>query len=254
MSRILSTAGGLVDRIKINALSREWRDGRSVWIKRRRWTAAPIMACANQFFRLAGNPIRAITETALWQSWEVDCFLRLHGENFHAFADGARAVAAEELPGQTLSRHLDAGTLTPPIVMAAAIEIRRAHDMHCSRFGDDWSHGDPHTGNFVYDAAVGRARLIDFEVMHHPGLPAKERHVDDLLIFLQDLAGRISAEQWLPCAQAWLIGYGRSDIAERLRHKLFVPGGLARIWWAVRTTYLAPRELMRRIVALRESL
>jgi predicted dehydrogenase len=254
MSRILIAAGALVDQIKINALSREWRDGRSVWIKRRRWTAGPIMACANHFFHLAGNPIRAITETALWQSWEVDCFLRLHGEQFHAFADGARAVAAEELPGQTLSQHLENGTLTPQMLTAAAIEMRRAHAVHCSRFSGCWSHGDPHTGNFVYDATSGRARLIDFEVMHHPQMPAGERHVDDVLILLQDLAGRISTEQWLPCAQAFLAAYGSSEIAERLRHKLVVPHGLARVWWAVRTTYLAPVELMRRIVALRESL
>ena len=77
MSRILSSAGALVDRIKINAVSREWREGRAVWIKRRRWTAAPIMACANHFFRLAGNPIQAIDKLAAWQRWEVDCFLRL---------------------------------------------------------------------------------------------------------------------------------------------------------------------------------
>ena len=99
-----------------------------------------------------------------------------------------------------------------------------------------------------------RARLIDFEVMHHPELPAEERHADDLLIFLQDLVGRLGAEEWLPNAKAFLAGYGRPEIVARLRRKLVVPGGLARVWWAVRTTYLAPAELMRRVVALRESL
>jgi hypothetical protein len=254
MSRILTATGAWVDRIKINAVSREWRDGRAVWIKRRRWTAGPIMACANQFFRAAGNPIRAITETAAWQRWEVDCFLRLHGADFQAFAEGERAVAAEEVPGRNLSQHLNAGTLTPHILTAAAIELRRAHEASCPAFRGPWSHGDPHAGNFVYDPAADRARLIDFEVMHHPQMPAEERHADDLLILLQDLAGRLPAEQWLPSARAFLAGYGRPEILTRLRCKLVVPRGFARMWWAVRTTYLAPSELTRRIAALREAI
>src|ERR1700719_427466 len=109
MSRILSAAGALVDRIKINAVSRECRAGRALWIKRRRWAARPIMACANRFFRLAGNPVQALDDLATWQRWEVDCFLRLHGGHFLAFADGACAVAAEEVPGESLASHLNAG-------------------------------------------------------------------------------------------------------------------------------------------------
>ncbi len=254
MSRILSLAGALVDTIKINAVTRERRDGRTLWIKRRRWTAAPLMACANHFFRLARNPIQAIDDTPAWQTWEVNWFLRLHGEDFSAFADGARAVAVEELPGQSLSQHLEAGTWTLPMLTAAALELRRAHAMDCPRLGALWSHGDPHAGNFVYDAASDRARLIDFEVMHHPGMPVAERQADDLLIFLQDLVGRISAERWLPCARAFVADYGESEITERLREKLVVPPGWARIWWAVRTTYLAPQELIARIGALRAAL
>jgi hypothetical protein len=254
MSRILTAAGAIVDRIKVNAVSREWRDGRPVWIKQRNRMAAPIMACANRFFRLAGNPIRALDDLASWQRWEVDCFLRLHGDGFRAFADGPRSVAADEVPGTSLSKHLTAGTLNPRMLAAAARELRRAHEGSCPAFAGWWSHGDPHSGNFVYDAATDRARLIDFEVMHHPAILADERHADDLLIFLQDMVGRISAEQWLPSAQAFLAAYGRSEIVARLRDKLVVPRGVARVWWAVRTTYLAPAELRRRTEALRASL
>ena len=254
MSQILSSAGALVDRIKINVVSRQWREGRPVWIKRRRWTAGPIMACANHFFRLAGNPIQAIDELAAWQRWEVDCFMRLHGDGFRAFADGPRAVAADEVPGQSLSTHLKDGTLDPRMLAAAARELRRAHEASCPVFAGQWSHGDPHAGNFVYDPESDRARLIDFEVMHHPTILADERHADDLLIFLQDVVGRISAEQWLPSAQAFLGAYGRPEIVARLRDKLVVPRGLARVWWAVRTTYLAPVELRRRTDALRASI
>jgi hypothetical protein len=254
MNRILSAAGVLVDRIKINAVSREWRDGRALWIKRRRWTARPIMACANRFFRLAGNPIQALDDPATWQRWEVDSFLRLHGGQYRAFADGARAVAVEEVPGESLSHHLHAGTLTPRMLEAAGRELRRAHAVECATFRGPWSHGDPHAGNFVYDAAADRTRLIDFEVMHDPAIGAEERHADDLLILLQDMLGRISAGQWLPLAHAFFAGYARPHIVARLRQKLVMPRGLPRVWWAVRTTYLQSAELERRIVALRDSI
>jgi hypothetical protein len=252
MSRILSAAGALVDRIKINAVSRECRDGRTLWIKRRRWTARPVMACANRFFRLAGNPVRAIEELAKWQRWEVDCFLQLHGREFDAFAEGNASVVAEEVPGKNLSHHLDAGTLTPRMLEAAARELRRAHAAESAVFGGPWSHGDPHAGNFVYDPAKDRARLIDFEVMHHPTIGPEERHADDLLIFLQDMVGRIASELWLSTAQAFLTSYGRPEIVARLRPKLVVPAGLPRVWWAVRTTYLGSTELRRRVNVLRE--
>ncbi len=254
MSRLLTAAGALVDRIKINALSREIRDGRPMWIKRRRALAGPIMACANCFFRIAGNPVQALAEPAAWQRWEVECFLALHGESFRAFADGPHSVAAEELPGVNLSQHLAAGTLTEAMLAAAGRELRRAHAWSCADFAGPWSHGDPHLGNFVHEAAADRARLIDFEVRHHLALAADERHADDLLVLLQDLLGRIAPERWLPLAHAFLAGYDRPEIVTRLREKLVAPRGAARIWWAVRTTYLAPAELARRLASLRASL
>jgi hypothetical protein len=254
MSRILCVAGALVDRIKINVVSREIREGRPIWIKRRCRTAGPIMACANGFFRAVGNPVRALDDFAAWRRWEVDCFLALHGDHFRAFIDGPRSVAAEEVPGVNLSHHLDAGTLSLTMLAAAARELRRAHGRDCPKFEGPWSHGDPHVGNFVYEAGADRARLIDFEVQHHASLAADERHADDLLVFLQDMVGRISPELWLPSARAFLSGYDRPEIVARLREKLLAPSGLARIWWAVRTTYLAPAELARRLAALRASL
>jgi hypothetical protein len=213
------------------------------------------MACANRFFRRAGNPIQALTERAEWQRWEVDCFRRLHGADFDAFAEGSSAVAAEEVPGTNLSQHLHAGTLTPQMLAAAARELRRAHACACPDFRGPWSHGDPHAGNFVFDGAQNRARLIDFEVRHDPALPATARHADDLLILLQDLAGRIAASQWLPHAHAFLGAYACPRVIALLRGKLVVPDDwAARAWWAVRTTYLERAELGRRIAGLRESL
>ena len=254
MSRILSGAGAIVDRIKINTIYREMREGRPLWIKCRHWGATPIMACANGFFRLAGNPVRALAQPEAWQRWEVDCFLSLHGDCFRAFADGDRRVAADEVPGVNLTIALDGGTITAPMVAAAAHELRRAHSQYCADFGGFWSHGDPHVGNFVYDETTGRARLIDFEVMHHPAMTAEERHADDLLVFIQDMVGRIPGDLWMPSARAFLKAYGEQRIIDLLRSRLVIPNGMARVWWAVRTTFMAPKELQRRIAELRAEL
>ncbi len=256
MSRIFTAAGALVERIKINAISREMRGGRAVWIKRRRPIAKPLMACANRFFDLAGTPVRAIADVTVWQRWEVDCFQQLHeAEGFRAFCDGDFAVGADEMPGINLTKHLDGGTITAEMAAAAARELRRAHGSRCEFFGGCWSHGDPHLGNFIYDIAADRARLIDFEVMHDRALPPEERHSDDLLVFLQDMMGRICAERWLPCASTFLKAYDRPEIVALLGPKLDLPRDcVPRLWWLVRTTFLPTAEQHRRISALRDIL
>lgn len=251
MSHLLSTAGNVIDRIKINVLTREMLDGRTYWVKRRTASARPIIQMANAFFRMAGNPVIVLGSIDEWRNWEIDCFQRLHGGAFAVFASGAHAVCAEEVPGTSLSQHLKAGTLVPAMLVAAARELRRAHACPCPMFGGLWSHGDPHAGNFIYDAAQDRARLIDFEVRHRPGLAAEERHADDLLVLLQDLVGRVPRADWLSWARAFLEEYGDTEILARLRPRLAGPRGLARIWWAVRTTYLRPAELEARIGELR---
>lgn len=254
MSRLLTTAGAMVDRIKINALSRETREGRAVWIKRRTRSSGAIIVLANWFFDLVGNPVQTLRDPATWQRWEVACFDRLHGETYRAFRCGERAVGADELPGRSLSAHLVAGTLSSEMLAAAGRELRRAHEWRCEEFGSGWSHGDPHSGNFIFDPTNGRARLIDFEVMHRKSLSADERHADDLLVFLQDLMGRTSSDRWVPDACDFLKGYDRPEIVTLLERKMVMPRRLARVWWAVRTTYLSRSELARRIDTLRAAL
>jgi hypothetical protein len=255
MSLLFAAASCLAERIRINSITRETRAGRRLWIKRRRRSARLILACANRFFRLAGNPVQALADLPAWQRWEVECFLKMHGKHYHAFAEGTLAVAAEEVPGVSLAHHLDHATLTLEMTAAAARELRRCHETTCVAFGDEgWSHGDPHAGNFLYDAAEDRARLIDFEVMHDPALPASERHTDDLLVFLQDIVGRVPAEAWLPLALSFLDAYERPEIVARLVPRLMLPRGIPRLWWAVRTTYLPGAALAHRLELLREAL
>ena len=59
---------------------------------------------------------------------------------------------------------------------------------------------------------------------------------------------------WLPLARTFLETYARPEILARLRPRLVRPRGLARLWWAVRTTYLTAAELAARIEELRASM
>jgi hypothetical protein len=251
---LLAHAGRLVDRIKINSLARVEREDGAVWTKRRQPAARLVIPVANGFFRLAGNPITILSETKAWHDWEIGSLRALHGTDFAAWGDDDGVLHVAELPGESLSTHLNAGTTTEEMFAAAAREFRRAHAVHSDWFGAAWSHGDPHSGNVIFDARDGRARLMDFEVRHDDALCADARHTDDLLIFLQDTLGRMPRPQWLQSASVFVRSYDRAEITARLLDRLSAPRGFARIWWAVRTTYLAPSELAGRLHALREAL
>jgi hypothetical protein len=239
-----------VDRIRVNESSFSERGGRRVVVKRRRPGAGLIMRGANAFFRLARNPVEALVNRSAWRDWEVDCFRRLHGPEYAAGTDDDGAAWIEVLPGVSLDRKLATATLTAPMLHAAGRELHRAHAEQCPHYGTWWSHGDAHSGNFLYDETTGRARLIDFEVRHIGSLSATERHADDVLVLLQDVCGRCPADAWQPLAAAVLEGYGETGVTARLREKLAVPRGIPRLWWAVRTTWMRRPELERRISEL----
>jgi hypothetical protein len=253
MSLLLAT-GRAIDRIKINELVRQEHDGRVFWLKRRHIGARAVISMANVFFRLAGNPVTVLADTKSWQHRERHCMALLHGPAFETCVDAAGWLHLQELPGSSVTQHIAAGTESESIFEAAARELRRAHELPCPSFGAAWSHGDPHSGNFIYDPASDRARLMDFEVQHHTRLPAAIRHADDLLVFLQDTLGRLPRERWLELAEVFVRAYGNAEITAHLVERLAAPRGFSRIWWAVRTTYLAPRELETRLSALRSAL
>jgi hypothetical protein len=220
-------------------------------LKRRRRAAWVVMRVTNAFFRLARNPVEAIVDGDAWRKWEVDCFAMLHAPEFGAVLDASGVPKISRLPGRDLSQCLSEGSLTPGQIAAAGMEMRRAHQIHSAHYGCGWSHGDPHTGNFVFDAATGRARLVDFEMRHHRDLPEPRRHADDLLVMLQDVCGRCERDAWLALATAFLTGYGRGEIVALLPELLHVPHGVPRVWWAVRTTWMKRAELERRMGELR---
>jgi hypothetical protein len=252
---LFPSPGSLVDRIKVNTTSKVQREGRTLWIKSRRRSALPILGCANLFFRAAGSPLRTILRKAAWQRWEIHSFSLLHHPEYHAFSWGNSGVAADELPGINLTVPLDEGSLQPAMTAAAGRELRRSHTCRCPIFGDFWSHGDPHLGNFLYDAATDRARLIDFEGMHLQSLSADARHAEDVCAFLEDLAGRAREDLWLPTARAFLEGYDAPQILQQIAPLLVTAprGKFARLWRGVRTGFMPAAQLHARFQLLVEA-
>jgi hypothetical protein len=301
----VARAGLWIDRIRINRVEPVGRGGAIFWRKERMAAARWLLPLANRFFEWAGNPVNVVESAAAWRERELAMYGALHGCPGAASAgDGDAAVWLPGFPGEDLSRLLDSGKMREEMFGAAGRELRRVHGLIDPDTGEAFSHGDPHLANFIFDCGDGRARLIDFEVRHRTGLSARARFADDLLVFLQDLAGRIEREEWLPGALAFLVGYGgrapnltmkgdempdgcesvsqpsrpwsgsnrgetpvthplprrdRNDSGEMevigaLAERLSVPGGLGRVWWAVRTSYLPGRELRERLGALRDEI
>src|SRR4030095_728871 len=98
-SRMFSTAGALVDQIKINKLRRRQYAGRWHWFKQRRIGATAIIGLANWFFRVAGNPVVILGQPSEWIEWEKGCLAMLHGDQFSALVDENGAWGVEEFTG-----------------------------------------------------------------------------------------------------------------------------------------------------------
>jgi hypothetical protein len=248
-------AGSCIDAIRINAVSREVRDGRALLVKRRRLTGEALARTANLFFRAARHPVFVWADAGAWQRWEVSCFNLLHADQYGAFVDGTRAVCADILPGQSLAEHFVNGTFQYPMLDAAGAELRRVHQLHSGFFSGPWSHGDPNLANFLFSAHEQQARLIDFEVVHRRDLPACARRVEDVLSFLQDLLGCAPKGTWLTTAQRFLDAYGCDRAArEALRERLRLPQGVPRVWWWIRANYVPVESIRRRLDRLKEVL
>jgi hypothetical protein len=250
----LTKVTNAIEAIKINAMSLEKRGNRLIWIKRRQLGSAVIVLFANLFFRLAGAQIHLWISLKKWQSWEVACFRLLYGRTLQVYSEGGRTVCVEKVPGISLRDCVISSTLAIPAIEAAGKELRRAHGLWCSELGGYWSHADPHLENLIYDPQTGRARLIDFELIHDKSVPALKRHADDLLVFLQDLMSYATAEEWIPCARALIDAYAQPAVVDEVRKRLIVPRGWSAIWWKLRTDYLSRDLMIERINSLHAAL
>lgn len=247
---LADVASRLVEAIAINSISEKKRGGRTVIVKRRNLHSEQLADLTNLYFRVANIPIRFWSKLDEWRRWEVDCFEMLNGDRFHAHSTGQRVVVAEKLPGESLWEHLNRGTLTRQMLRAAAAEFRRAHQFWSDEFRGRWSHGDASITNVIYDPKTNRARFIDFEIYHDKSLSAAARQADDLLVFLLDLVGTVPTRQWLPFSTTFLEAYGDREVIAQLRTQLDLPGGLAWIWWGVRTNFTNPAKVKGRLANL----
>ncbi len=248
---LTSAAATFVNSLKINLISEKVRRGRRLVIKRRNIHSEQLADLANLYFRMSGIPIRFWSKVEDWRPWEIGCFQMLNGDRYRAFASGANTVCADKLPGESIWEHMNRGTLTRRILEAAAHEFRRAHQFWSDEFGGPWSHGDATTTNVIYNQRTGRARLIDFEIIHDKSLPTGARHADDLLVFLLDIVGMVPSQQWLPFALRFLDAYDNLDVIAELKNQLALPGGMAWIWWGVRTNFTNPAKVKRQLAKLR---
>ena len=130
---------------------------------------------------------------------------------------------------------LHADKLEPKVAQAAAREIRRAHQIQCPIYGGEWSHGDLHLDNILYDAEKNQATLIDFDTRHNLGLDEIKRHADDLKVFLLELVSK-SPPRWNEIAFFVLQEYEDIEVLRELSKQLLVPRGIARILWNTRTS------------------
>jgi len=246
-----NAAARFVDSLKINSVSEKVRRGRRVVIKRRNGYGEQLADLANLYFRMAGIPIRFWAKVEDWRRWEVECFKMLNGDRFRAWACGDKTVCADKLPGKSLWEHLEQRRLSREMVEAAGHEFRRAHQFRSHEFRGPWSHGDAGANNVIYDEKTGRARLIDFEIVHDKSLPAKSRQADDLLVFLLDLIAVAPNPQWLTLSLSFLNAYGNTAVICELEDELALPNGMAWIWWGVRTSFANPAKVKRRLENIR---
>jgi hypothetical protein len=186
-----------------------------------------------------------------WQAWELDSYRLLHGTERISQQPDAASILVEALPGISLDEHRRANTLMPDILAAAGHMFQRVHALHSVLIPGAWSHGDPHFRNVLYDNATEQVYLIDFETRHEPGLPALERHADDLLVFLLDLCGGPS-DNFAEFARVFLAAYARPEVNAALLNRLVVPVGLELVLWRLRTHYLAHDALKYRLAVLRQ--
>src|SRR5437016_11946095 len=248
---LANAAARFVDSLKINSVSEKVRRGRRVVIKRRNGYGEQLADLANLYFRMAGIPIRFWAKAEDWRRWEVECFKLLNGDRFGAWVSGDKTVCADKLPGKSLWERLEHGTLTRRMVEAAGHEFRRAHQFRSDVFRGPWLHGDAGANNVIYDEKIGRARLIDFEIVHDKSLPAKSRQADDLLVFLLDLIAVAPNPQWLTLSLSFLNAYGNTAVICELEDELALPNGMAWIWWGVRTSFANPAKVKRRLENIR---
>ena len=254
LARLFRFAGSMIDKVHINDIRLTCRDGKLMWVKRRRRGSKVLALGANLFFRLAENPVAVMEDPQVWRHQEIANFRLLNGDDFLAFSGEDGSVWIERLPGSDFDTLNEKGKLEAEMFYNAGLEFQRVHGLYSPRFRGPWSHGDPNFGNVIVDERSRRVRLIDFETVHVKTLSPDDRHADDIAVFLLDVVGGINEDALPVMAAAFLAGYNRPAIWELAQGRLVIPSGFGRLWWGIRTQYAPPGVLRRRLALLRECL
>jgi hypothetical protein len=253
VARTFRFAGAMIDKVRINQIRLTSRNGRLMWVKRRRRGSRALALGANLFFRLARNSISVAEDPGVWRQQEVANFHLLNGEEFLAFSGDDGYVWLERLPGIDLDTLNNEGRLDEDMLYSAGLEFRRVHRLFSPYFRGPWSHGDPNFGNVIFDENTQRVRLIDFETVHAQTSSPDNRHADDVAVFLLDMLGSVAEENLPAMAAAFLAGYSRPAIWELVESRLVIPTGFGRLWLGIRTEYMPIRSLSRRLGLLRQA-
>jgi len=242
----------LMNRVRVNHVEEGVRDGRPVFVKRRRAGAPIIVWFANRFMALAHSGSWMFVRAHEWIDWELHCARLLYPERPDVTVGAGHAVIIPKVWGISLRALLrrNDGEATPAVILAAR-EVRRVHQIHCSYFNGAWSHGDLHLDNIICDSNAERAVLIDFDTRHQPWISHTQRHGDDLKVLLLELIG-LSSDTWRPLATAFIEEYRERSVLSELDRQLSVPRGFGRLLWYARTQSASTRRMEPRLQALRE--
>ena len=242
----------LMNRVRVNHVEEGVRDGRPVFVKRRRAGAPIIVWFANRFMALAHSGSWMFVRAHEWIDWELHCARLLYPERPDVTVGAGHAVIIPKVWGISLRALLrrNDGEATPAVILAAR-EVRRVHQIHCSYFNGAWSHGDLHLDNIICDSNTERAVLIDFDTRHQPWISHTQRHGDDLKVLLLELIG-LSSDTWRPLATAFIEEYRERSVLSELDRQLSVPRGFGRLLWYARTQSASTRRMEPRLQALRE--
>jgi hypothetical protein len=240
-----------MNRIRINQVQQDMRQGAPVFIKRRRAGAPIVTWVANRFLALAHSGICMFVRAGEWMDWEIHCAQLLYPDR-RSVKGAGKTVIIPKVSGNSLRELLsrDDTDVNKAFILAAR-ELRRAHQVQCSYYKAAWSHGDLHLDNVICDLNAERAVLIDFDTRHEVRIGQTQRHSDDLKVVLLDLIS-LSDDKWSPLAGAFIEEYREGSVLKELSSQLFVPRGFARLLWYARTNGSSIDRIEPRLQRLRE--
>lgn len=195
----------------------EMRDGVAGWRKRRLKRVALLIPPGNLFMGVMSSGCRMLGSG--WAEHEVAVFRRSH-QNFAAPGILDRqTIWLPQLPGRELRQ-----TPSNDAILAAFHELGRFH-----RLADRSIHGDPHAGNFLYDATSRRCRIIDFETTLPNRMEAPQGRARHFAILALDLWKRHARN--LEDFKCWQDAYGNDENFCPVGCLFRNPGCLLRGYW-----------------------